>query len=201
MKKIHHIAIFCGSNLGVDEQYRIVAENLIDTLFDRQMTLVYGGAKVGLMGAIADRMIKHGGNVIGVIPKFLVDVEVAHEHLNRLHIVDSMHARKNLISDISDGFILLPGGHGSLDEFFEMITWAQLGLHSKPCGILNINGYYDDLLNMLDKMLKNKFIKSVHRNMVIVSESPHDLINNFMSYQPPLDKKWINLVSEEVSEV
>lgn len=188
--KINKIAVFCGSHAGHSPIYSESAQQLADGLFKFELTLIYGGAKVGLMGAIADRMLNHKGHVIGVMPQSLIDVELAHPSLTELHIVNSMHERKELISEIADGFIMLPGGSGSLDEFFEMFTWAQLGYHSKPCGILNVNGYYDHLLKFLDNAVQQGFLKQVYRDMIIVDSSPQNIINSFMNYQAPLDIKW-----------
>jgi uncharacterized protein (TIGR00730 family) len=192
LNKIKKLGIFCGANMGNSSLYSEAAENLADLMSAMGIDLVYGGAKVGLMGAIANRMVQNGAAVIGVIPKSLFDVEIAHEGLTKLHVVNSMHERKALISELSDGFIMLPGGPGSLDEFFEMFTWGQLGYHTKPCGILNIAGYYDHLLKFLDNAVSQGFLKQVHRNMIIVDQSPAQLINNFMNYKAPSAKKWID---------
>lgn len=188
-KKINRLGVFCGSSIGNSALYGESAEKLADVMSSAGITLVYGGAKVGLMGSIANRMLESGSNVIGVIPKFLVDVEIAHKGLTELRIVNSMHERKSLISELVDGFIMLPGGPGSLDEFFEMLTLGQLGHHPKPCGILNTNGYFDYLLKFLDHAVSQGFLKQVYRNMILVDQCPYTLINNFMNYQAP-DKKW-----------
>ncbi|MFA5959847.1 MAG: TIGR00730 family Rossman fold protein [Tatlockia sp.] len=195
--KIKALAVFCGANSGNQSVYQKAAEQLADSLSAAHIALVYGGAKVGLMGSLANRMLGHGSEVFGVIPQSLVDVEVAHEKLTKLHIVDSMHERKVLISELADGFIMLPGGTGSLDEFFEVLTLAQLGYHQKPCGILNIAGYYDFLLQFLDNAVSQGFLKAVHRNMIVVSECPYALLAHFHTYQAPLDKKWIKPVLQE----
>jgi uncharacterized protein (TIGR00730 family) len=190
--KIKNLAVFCGSSVGNSTLYGEAAEKLADVMSNLGITLVYGGAKVGLMGLIANRMLSHGAKVIGVMPKSLVDVEIAHKGLTELHIVNSMHARKALIAELVDGFIMLPGGSGSVEEFFEMYTCAQLGYHSKPCGILNVSGYYDYLLKFLDHAVSQEFLKQTYRDMIIVDQSPQTLINRFMQYQAPLDKKWIS---------
>src|SRR5579862_5553391 len=161
MKKI---GVFCGSNTGNNPLYAETAKQLAISMAHAGITLVYGGANVGLMGVLADNILKNNGYVVGVIPKSLVEVEIAHQHLTELHTVNSMHERKAMIADISDGFIMLPGGPGSLDEFFETLTWAQLGYHSKPCGILNVCNYYNYLLKFLDHAVEQGFIKQVHRN-------------------------------------
>lgn len=188
---IKKLAIFCGSSVGNSDLYREGAEKLADVMSAAGVTVIYGGAKVGLMGFIADRMLANGANVIGVIPQSLVDVEVAHQNLTALHIVNTMHERKALIAELADGFIMLPGGPGSLDEFFEVITWSQLGIHAKPCGILNISGYYDSLLQFLDHVVIQGFMKQPYRDMIIVDDQPHALINRLMSYQSPLESKWV----------
>lgn len=192
---IRKIAVFCGSNIGNNKQYRIAAKELADTMQDTGIALVYGGAKVGLMGIIADHMLKQGGHVIGVIPQSLVDVEIAHDALSEIHVVNSMHERKALMAELADGFIMLPGGFGSLDEFFEIVTWTQLGYHSKPCGILNINGYFDLLLQFLDHATTEGFIKPVHRHMITVNRSAPSIIQTFLHYTAPSEKKWIHQTS------
>lgn len=189
---IKKIAVFCGSNTGNLSAYSEDAKKLANVMSDAGITLIYGGAKVGLMGVIANQMLENNSHVIGVMPKSLVDVEIAHEKLSELRVVNSMHERKALIATLADGFIMLPGGPGSLDEFFEMFTWGQLGYHTKPCGILNTDGYYDNLLKFLDHSVLQGFLKQSHRNMIIVNQEPSSLINSFRDYQAPLDKKWIN---------
>lgn len=176
--RINKLAVFCGSNTGYSDEYRQSAENMADVLSSIGITLVYGGAKIGLMGVIANRMLKNGSKVIGVIPKSLVDIEIAHDGLTELHVVNSMYERKVLICKLSDGFILLPGGSGSLDEFFEMFTLAQLGYHTKPCCVLNTSGYYDSLLQFLDNAVNQGFLNPTARNTIIVNQSPDTLIEN-----------------------
>lgn len=195
--RINKLAVFCGSNSGVSIFYSELAEQLADVLSSRNISLIYGGAKVGLMGSIANRMLKNGSTVIGVIPKSLVDVEIVHEGLTELRVVNSMQERKTLISTFADGFIMLPGGPGSLDEFFEMVTLSQLGSNSKPCGILNTAGYYDYLLKFLDHSVSQGFLKQVHRDMILVDQSPSALITSFTTYQAPTDKKWITKTSSQ----
>ncbi len=190
--KIKNIGVFCGSSLGNEPLYCEATKELAKYLVDARITLVYGGANVGLMGLLADHILKNNGEVIGVIPKSLVDKEVAHPDLTKLHIVNSMHERKAMMEKLSDGFIMLPGGAGSLDEFFEMVTWAQLGFHSKPCGILNIGNYYDSLLTFLDHVVEKGFMKLTHRNMIIVENSPQILFQKLGNYQVALEKKWFD---------
>lgn len=189
---IKKIAVFCGSNSGNLSAYADDAKNLADVMSNAGISLVYGGANVGLMRITADQMLKNNAEVIGVIPKSLVDVEIAHQQLTELRVTRSMHERKAVMAELADGFIMMPGGGGSLDEFFEAFTWAQLSYHNKPCGILNSSGYYDSLLQFLDHAVKEGFIKQTHRDMIIVSQEPDHLINSFMHYQAPLDKKWIS---------
>lgn len=184
------LAIFCGSNLGTDSQYIKASEELADVMSRLDIGLVYGGAKVGLMGIIANRMLQNGSEVIGVMPRSLVEIEVAHPSLTKLHTVNSMSERKELMAELSDGFIMLPGGAGTLDEFFEMFTTAQLGYHAKPCAILNTNGYYDSLLEFLDNAVSQGFVKKIHRDMIIVTQSPPTLIDKVIAYQAPREKKW-----------
>lgn len=182
---IKKIAIFCGAFSGKHPSYCKIAEDLAELFCKDNIGLVYGAAKVGVMGALADRMLRHGGEVIGIIPHSLVALEVTHPRLSKLHRVDSMHQRKWLMSELADAFILLPGGIGSLDEFFEIYTWAKLSHHSKPCGILNVNGYYDKLLEFLDHMVEQGFLDQIHRNMILIHESPALLLQALKNYHPP----------------
>ena len=155
--------------------------------------MVYGGGKVGLMGVLADAVLEAGGEVIGVIPQSLVAKEVSHRGLSDLRVVGSMHERKALMAQLSDAFITMPGGYGTFEEFCEMLTWTQLGLHSKPCGILNVEGYYDPLLALFDRALAEQFVKPVHRRMVIAESQPEPLVARLLEYQPPTVDKWIDL--------
>ncbi|MEC9401257.1 MAG: TIGR00730 family Rossman fold protein, partial [Pseudomonadota bacterium] len=155
-------------------------------------TLVYGGAKVGLMGTVADAALEAGGKVIGVLPRSLQDKEIGHEGLSELHLVDSMHERKAMMADLSDAFIALPGGVGTLEEIFEVWTWGQLGYHKKPCGFLNAEGYYDHLIAFLDHQTDQGFTKQVMRDMAQIASSPLDMIRQFENYTPPSAPKWIN---------
>ncbi len=160
-------------------------------LAEAEIRLVYGGGHVGLMGAVANAALDAGGEVTGVMPRALVDREIAHTGLTRLHVVGSMHERKALMSELSDGFVALPGGTGTLEEFFEVLTWAQLGEHGKPCGLLNVAGYYDPLLAVLDHMVDRKFLSDVHRAMVLVETDPAAMLERFEAYRPPKTAKWI----------
>ena len=162
------------------------------TLAEAGITLVYGGARVGLMGRLADAALEAGGEVIGVIPKALQEREISHENLTDLRVVGSMHERKALMSELSDGFVAMPGGAGTLEEFFEVWTWAQLGEHTKPCGLLNVDGYYDPLLKFLDHIVTQGFLSEKHRAMVLVERDPRPLIELLSDYRPPGTPKWIN---------
>lgn len=192
MSEIRRVAVFCGSNPGARPEYVAAAKLLGRTLASRGIGLVYGGSNVGLMAAIADEMADELGDVIGVIPRTLVEREVANTSLGDLRIVGSMHERKAMMAELADGFIALPGGIGTLEEFFETWTWAQLGMHGKPCALLNVAGYYDPLLAFLDRSVEEKFVRAVHRKMVIVEDDPATLLNRFEAYEPPQVVKWIN---------
>ena len=169
---MNNLCVYCGSSNGQRLAYREAAITLADLMCEQNIGLVYGGASVGLMGVIADRVLDRGGHVIGVMPESLVRHEVAHAGLSELHVVDSMHARKALMADLADGFVALPGGFGTLDELFEMLTWSQLSLHSRPCGLLNVEGYFDALVSFMDHATVEGFVRPVHRNLAIVEHSP-----------------------------
>jgi uncharacterized protein (TIGR00730 family) len=190
---VRHICVFCGSSPGARPEYVQAARHLGETLARRGLTLIYGGAKVGTMGQLAFSVLAAGGEVIGVIPRALVEMEVAYTGLSDLRVVGSMHERKALMADLSDGFITLPGGLGTIDEFFEVLTWAQLGMHHKPCGLLNVCGYYDRLIDFMDHTVEQRFVQSTHRHMVLVAESAEALLDAFATYQPPRTNKaeWI----------
>ncbi|MFP6847728.1 MAG: TIGR00730 family Rossman fold protein [Pseudomonas sp.] len=185
------LCIFCGSNAGSNPVYIEAATRLGQALANAGIGLVYGGASVGLMGAVANAALAAGGEVIGVIPRALWEKEVAHTGLEDLRIVDSMHQRKALMAELSDGFIALPGGVGTLEELFEVWTWAQLGHHRKPCALLNINGYYDRLSAFLDHMVDEAFVKAPHRQMLIVEQDIDALLTAIDSYEAPTVGKWI----------
>lgn len=185
------LCVFCGSNAGQDPVYMETARLLGETLARNGIGLVYGGASVGLMGAVADAVLGKGGHVIGVMPQALVDKEIAHTGLSDLRVVGSMHERKALMAELSDGFIALPGGLGTFEELFEVWTWAQLGYHKKPCALLNVSGFYDKLAHFLDDVVERGFVKPVHRAMLIVKDEPAALIDAIRSYEPPKVEKWI----------
>jgi uncharacterized protein (TIGR00730 family) len=189
---IKRICVFAGSNAGVRVGYRAAARELGRLLAERQIGLVYGGARVGLMGVTADAALAAGGSVTGIMPAALVAKEVAHNGLTDLRVVSSMHERKALMSELSDGFIALPGGWGTCEEFFEVLTWSQLGLHQKPCGLLNVDGYFDRLLSFVEHSMDEGFVKREYRTMISVAETPVVLLDSFVSYEPAAVEKWID---------
>lgn len=191
-RMIQRICVFCGSNDGARPEYLEAATALGKSLAEGGIGLVYGGAGVGLMGAVADSVLDAGGEVIGVMPRSLVKREVAHRKLRDLRVVDSMHERKALMAELADAFIALPGGLGTLEEFFEVWTWAQLGEHTKPLGMLNVAGYYDPLLVFFDHLVRERFIRPEHRAMVLVEEDSGTLLARFAGYSPPAVSKWID---------
>jgi uncharacterized protein (TIGR00730 family) len=190
------ITVFCGSSFGSDEIYKEQATLLGQTLAKQNIQLIYGGANVGLMGAVADGALSSGGKVIGVLPHFLQSKEIAHQQLTELVLVETMHERKTKMNDLCDGVIVLPGGYGTLEEFFEMITWAQLGLHKKPIAILNIDGFYDDLINLIKTMVDKGFLKQINRDMLLISDTIDELLEMMRNYEAPTAGKWIS--KEEV---
>lgn len=185
------ICVFCGSNKGSRPVYAEAAVELGRILARQKLELVYGGGCVGLMGILADSVLEQGGHVIGVIPEALVAKEVAHKGLPDLRVVKSMHERKALMAELSDGFIALPGGFGTYEEFCEILTWAQLGLHKKPFGLLNVAGFYDPLLSLFDHSVTEGFIRQAHRDLVMVEESPEILLQRLATFHPPEVRKWI----------
>lgn len=188
MKKI---CVYCGSSSGRASAYLESSRKLGKELVKRNIGLVYGGASVGLMGEIANTVLDGGGEVIGVIPQSLVDKEVSHDGLTELRVVDSMHERKAILAEISDGFIALPGGLGTLEELFEVLTWSQLGFHKKPCALLNVDHYYAGIFNFLNHAVEEQFIKSIHRDMLLIEEDPSKLLEAMNQYNPPAVDKWI----------
>jgi uncharacterized protein (TIGR00730 family) len=184
------ICVFCGANFNGDVLLRQTVEQLAEVMVNRNITLVFGGGKVGIMGILADAVLKHGGKAIGVIPQFLMDKEVGHTGLTELHIVDNMHQRKQLMNDLCDGIIMMPGGFGTLEEFFEVLTWLQLGLHSHPVGILNVNGFYDLLLQQMDLMVEQKFLKPANRGLVLSSGDAIELVNLMDTIEIKPDEVW-----------
>lgn len=186
------ITVFCGSSFGTDDIFKEKATQLGQTLAQQNIQLIYGGANVGLMGAVADGVLNEGGKAIGVLPHFLQSKEISHKNLTELILVETMHERKTKMNDLCDGVIVLPGGYGTLEEFFEMITWAQLGLHKKPIGILNIDGFYDDLIKLVQTMVDKGFLKQVNSDMLLISDSIDELLDIMKNYQAPTVGKWIS---------
>lgn len=188
-RKMKRICVFCGSSLGAKPLYGQVAVGLGHALADRGIGLVYGGAGIGLMGKIANAVLEKGGEVVGVVPRLIMEKEVAHTGLADLRIVDTMHERKAMMAALSDGFIALPGGLGTIEEFVEVLTWLQLEMHRKPCGLLNIDGYYDKFLSFLNHVTAEQFLCPAHRNMVLVDEYPNKLLEKFTRFEPPAADK------------
>lgn len=190
--KIEKICVYCGSSPGKNPAYADAAKGLAKELCTRDIGLVFGGGAVGIMGVVADAMLADGGEVIGVIPKALAKKEVAHYGLSELHVVSSMHERKAMMADLADGFIALPGGWGTLEEIFEMLTWAQLGFHEKPCGLLNIEGYFDGLIGFLENSFEQQFVKELYRPLLMKNDHPAELLNQFSKYKAPKVRKWMD---------
>jgi uncharacterized protein (TIGR00730 family) len=186
------VCVYLGSNPGTDPAYALAADALAHELTRRGLGLVYGGSDVGLMGRLANACLAAGGEVIGVIPELLVEKEVAHNGLTKRYVVASMHERKQKMADLSDGFIALPGGIGTLEEFFEALTWNQLGYHAKPCGLLDVKGFYTCLADHMDRMVLNGFLVQEHRGMVLTDATPDGLLDQFETYDPPQVDKWID---------
>jgi len=185
---LQRVCIFCGSSAGTQPVYEQTARSVGQSLAQCGIGLVYGGAKVGLMGILADACLREGGRVAGVMPRALVEKEIAHRGLTELHVVASMHERKALMADLADAFIALPGGYGTWEEFCEVLTWSQLGLHRKACAVLNVNGYYDPLLAMADRALNEGFLRQEHREILLADTDPVRL----NSYTVPIVDKWID---------
>jgi uncharacterized protein (TIGR00730 family) len=186
------ICVFCGSSPGARPEYRTAAINLGEALVARGLGLVYGGANIGLMGVLAHSVMNAGGEVIGVIPQSMVKRELAFTGVSDLRVTGSMHERKAVMADLSDGFIAMPGGLGTLEELFEILTWTQLGIYHKPAGVLNVEGYFDALLAFLDYAVAERFIKDEYRSMLIVDRDPNQLLDHFASYVPPKVEKWLD---------
>lgn len=184
------ITVFCGANFNGDPVLKQAVEQLAQVMAVRDITLVFGGGKVGVMGLLADAMIANGGKTVGVIPQFLMDKEVGHTGLTELHIVENMHQRKQMMNDLCEGIIMLPGGFGTLEEFFEVLTWLQLGLHNNPIGVLNVNGFYDLLLKQMDVMVEQRFLKQANRDLVITSADPIELVDLMTNFTAKPDEVW-----------
>jgi len=188
---LQRICVYCGSSPGNDEIYTRAAQDLANVLVQNKIELVYGGATMGTMGILADAVLEQGGAVHGVIPKMLEEKEIAHAGLTELHVVASMHERKSMMAALSDGFIALPGGLGTLEELIEIVTWGQLRFHEKPCGLLNVNGYFAKLLGFLDHMQDEGFLKPENRAMLLADDSPAGLLRQFEMYAAPSIDKWL----------
>ncbi|SDQ14027.1 hypothetical protein SAMN05421664_0700 [Chryseobacterium soldanellicola] len=186
------ITVFCGSSFGSDRIFEEQATLLGQTLAKQNIQLVYGGSNTGLMKSVADGALNAGGKVIGVLPHFLQSKEIAHKNLTELILVETMHERKTKMSELCDGVIVLPGGYGTLEEFFEMITWAQLGLHKKPIAILNVDGFYTDLINLTQTMVDKGFLKQINRDMLLISDTIDELLEKMRNYEAPSVGKWIS---------
>jgi uncharacterized protein (TIGR00730 family) len=186
------ICVFCGSSAGNDPAFLTAATELGHALVARGYGLVYGGSSIGLMGHVADTVLAAGGRVVGVIPDFMVAKEIAHRGLTELKITRSMHERKDTMASLSNGFLALPGGFGTLEEFFEVVTWAQLGLHGKPCGLLNVNGYYDSLLRFFDTAVERRLLRAETRDLALVAADVESLLDRMQAYTAPASSKWLD---------
>ncbi|UOQ65071.1 TIGR00730 family Rossman fold protein [Hymenobacter volaticus] len=186
------VAVYCGSSAGTNEIYTQQAHEMGRLLVERNMTLVYGGGRVGLMGTVADSVMQHGGKAIGVIPDFLANKELAHNGLTELHIVKTMHERKLLMADLAEGFVAMPGGYGTLEELFEVLTWGQLGLHRKAIGLLNVEGYYDHLLRALNHMVQEGLLRAENRQQLLNDPTPNGIIDQMLAYVPVEVPKWLS---------
>lgn len=193
MSKINSICVFCGSKSGSDPQYHASAQELGRLLAERNITLVYGGGSVGLMGIIADAVLGAGGKVIGVIPRQLATRELLHPGVEEMHVVEDMHTRKAKMAECSDAFIAMPGGFGTLEELFEVVSWVQLGIYLKPIGLLNTSGFYDPLLNLVEHCIETEFIKPKYRDLIIADETPATLVDHLEKHQLPHIEKILSL--------
>ena len=189
---MRRICVYCGSNSGNGSRYKDAARELADVLVQHKLELVYGGADKGIMGVIANAVLDQGGKVLGVIPKIFCEEELAHQNLTELHVVSSMHERKTMMAALSDGFIAMPGGYGTLEEIIEILTWGQLKFHSKPCGLLNVDGYFDHLLRYLDHASAEGFLRTGNRQMLLCADTALELIQKFDGYKAPTVEKWVN---------
>lgn len=184
------LCVYCGSNFNGDPVLRKAIEDLAETMAKEQITLVYGGGSVGVMGVIADEMLKRNGKVTGVIPQFLMDKEVGHNGITEMLVTENMHQRKQKMADLADGFVILPGGFGTLEELFEVLTWLQLGLHGKPIGVLNVNGFYDHLFKQMDVMVEHRFLKQTNRDLVFNETDAAILVTKMKAFKAAPDEVW-----------
>jgi uncharacterized protein (TIGR00730 family) len=187
------VCVFCGSSTGNNSKYSAAAKHLGQLLAERKLTLVYGGGNIGLMGEIANSVLAHQGKAIGVIPRFLVEKELVHERLSEVKIVDSMHERKAMMAELADGFIALPGGFGTLEETVEVLTWAQLGLHRKPVGLLNVDRYFNFLYEFFEHMVKEAFLHPEYKDMILIKDDAAEMLDSLVKYPLPDIDKWGNL--------
>ena len=190
-QRLRAVAVYCGSNIGTDPAYAAAAASLGQTLAGRGIRLVYGGGHVGLMGILADTVLGNGGEAYGVITRALKEKEVAHSGLTSLTVVETMHERKAAMADAADAFVMLPGGYGTLDEFFEVVTWTQLGIHAKPCGVLDVAGYFEPLVALLDGASRAGFVRPVHRGLVLTDSDPGALLDRLAAWTPVTASKWL----------
>lgn len=184
------LCVYCGSNFNGDPVLRKAIEDLAETMATRDITLVFGGGSVGVMGVIADEILKRGGKALGVIPQFLMDKEVGHKGLTEMIITENMHQRKQKMADLADGFVILPGGFGTLEELFEVLTWLQLGLHGKPIGVLNVGGFYDSLFKQMDVMVEHRFLKQTNRDLVFNETDAKFLVEKMQNFKAAPDEVW-----------
>jgi len=193
MEKLSSLCVYCGSSSGRIDTYAAAARSLAQSMVERGIRLIFGGGRVGIMGAVADEVMRLGGEAVGVIPEALMHKELAHTGLTELHVTPTMHTRKTKMAELADAFVALPGGIGTFEEIFEVWTWAQLGFHSKPCGLLNVAGYYDGLSSFLDHAANEQFVRPDQRRMLVVESEPAALLDRFASYVPPAQPKWVGL--------
>lgn len=199
MNTLKSICLYCGASPGTNPAYRDAAAQFGETLAERKIRLIYGGGSVGLMGVAADACLARGGEVIGVIPKLLMEKEVGHKGVSKMHIVNNMHERKALMTDLADGFVALPGGYGTLDELFEALTWLQLGYHGKPVGLLNVAGFFDGLVTFLDHARDERFLRDLHRDALCVDENLAALIAKMQQVEAPDTAKWLDQHAKEMA--
>lgn len=188
--QLNSICVYCGSNFNGDPDLKKAIEDLAETMVVQHISLVFGGGSVGVMGVLADEVLKRNGKAIGVIPQFLIDKEVGHTGLTEMVVTENMHQRKQKMADLSDGFIILPGGFGTLEEFFEVLTWLQLGLHAKPIGVLNVGGFYDPLFAQMDMMVQHRFLKQTNRDLVFNEVSAEVLVQKMQNFNAKPDDVW-----------
>lgn len=186
------VCVFCGSSEGAREDYAAAARGLGRAMAGRGLKLVFGGGQVGLMGVVANAVMEAGGEAVGVMPKALLEKEIGHQRLTDLHVVGTMHERKALMAELSDAFVALPGGYGTFEEFLEVLTWAQLSLHEKPCGLLNVSGFYEPLISLFDRAVSEGFVRADHRSLALLEENPEKMLDLLENHNPPATEKWVS---------